>query len=361
MKILLIGENFRGATLELIYNNFIKLGIEAEIINTHDFFKTSFLNRVFNKFLKTPHYFGTEVKKVNEAVLECALNGDFDFILFMKPILIYPKTIVNIKKNIGGHAKIIGLTLDPPDILNYHSDFFYQSMPLFDLYIAGRREDGEIMYKFGAKKVYWFLFGADTSCHYPANISAADKEKFGADIVFLGTYAKGEKRVEYIERLCQEGYDVKIYGNSWGKLSLNSCLRRKNKIIPGGTPCEEMAKIIGASKITLAFMREVMEAKIGMRTFEIPLCNGFMLHRRTEETEKFLIPDKEAVFFGDYIEMKEKIDFYLKRPELRDKIAEAGRKKVLNCGLLCGDTIKKIVSILKNEIGDDDVLVSKLN
>lgn len=359
MRILLVGEIYKGAYSELLYNNFVKLGIETEVINTHNLFKTSLINRVLNKFLKTPHYFGFGVRNINKIVLEKASIGKFDFILFIKPILIYPKTIINIKKNTGGRAKIIGLTLDPPDIFNYNSDFFYESMQFFDLYVVGRREDGEMMYKYGAKKVYWFLFGADASCHYPINISGEDKERLGADIVFLGSYTKGEKRVEYMERLCQEGYDVKIYGNSWNNLSLNSCLRRKNKIIPGGTPCEEMAKIIGASKIILAFMRDVMEAKIGMRTFEIPLCKGFMLHQRTKESEEFLAPDKEAVFFSDYKEMKEKIDFYLSHSELRDKIAEAGYKKVLNCDSLNNNVMKKLVSILKNEISDSDVLAHK--
>lgn len=361
MRFLLVGEYFKGAYGELIYNNLARLGNEAEKINTSDFFKLSFINRVCNKFLKTNHYFGRGVKKLNKVILERATNGSFDFILFIKPTLIYPETIVNIKERAGERTKIIGLTLDPTDLLNYNSDYFYESIPFFDLYLAGRRVDGEAMYKYGAKKVYWFMFGSDTSCHYPIKVPDAEKEKSGADVVFFGTFSKGEKRVEYMERLCREGYDVKIYGNAWDwfRLPWNSCLRRKNKIIPGNTPCEEMSKLIGSSKIVLAFMRDVMEAKIGLRSFEIPLCKGFMLHLRTKEAEEFFIPDKEAVFFSDYDEMKKKIDFYLKHPELREKIAEAGYRKVLNCGLLNSDVVGKLVSILKNEISDEDVLVPK--
>jgi len=299
--------------------------------------------------LKIPHYFGPGVKKLNKMVLKRILTDRFDFIFFIKPILIYPETIVEIKKITDGRTKIIGLTTDAVDILNRsHSDYFYRSMPLFDLYITGRREDGEAIDKFGAKKVCWFLLGADPSCHYPVKVSDDEKVKLGADVIFLGTYARGERRVEYLERLCQEGYDVKIYGNSWEKLPVSSCLRRKKRIVPGGTPCEEMSKIIAASKIILAFMREAMGEKIALRTFEISLCKGFMLHQRTKEAEAFLIPDKEAFFFSDYEEMKEKIDFYLKHPELRSKIAEAGYKKILNCGSLNSDIVKKIISVLKN-------------
>lgn len=359
MKILLVGENFRGMLLESIYRNLLRLGVETETVNTHDLFKTSFANRVLNKFLKTPHYFGLGVKKINQIVLERVLTGRFDFIFFIKPVLIYPETIAEIKKTAGGRTKTIGLTSDAVNIFNYHSDYFYRSMPFFDLYIAGRREDGEAMYKFGAKKVYCFLIGADPSCHYPVKVSADEKEKLGADVVFLGSYVRGEHRIEYMEKLCRDGYNVKIYGNNWEKLPADSCLCRKNRIIPGSTRCEAMSKVIAASKIVLAFMRETMDAKISLRTFEIPLCRGFMLHQRTKEAERLLIPDKEAVFFGDYKEMKEKIDFYLEHPELRNKIAEAGYKKILNCGLLSSDMVKKLVSILKNEISEADVLVAK--
>ena len=357
MRFLVVGENFKGAFGELIYNNLVRLGIETEKINTGDFFKLSFINRVLNKFLKVPHYFGCGVRKLNKIILELASSGNFDFILFLKPTFIYPKTIVEIKK----YSKIIGLTMDHVDIFKTNSDYFYESIPSFDLYLVGRRDIGQSMYKLGAKKVYNFLMQADLICHYPVKASKAEKEKFGVDIVFFGTYAKGEKRVEYLEKLCKEGYDVKIYGNSWDwyRLPWNSCLRKKNKIIRGGTPCEKMSKIISLSKIVLAFMRDAMGEVIALRTSEIPLCEGFMLHQRTKEAEDFLIPDKEAVFFSDYKEMKEKIDFYLKHPELREKIAKAGYNKILNSGLLNYDMVKKLFSILKIKISDKAVLVIK--
>jgi len=349
MKILLVGESFRGAALESIYNNLLRFGVEAEMINTHAFFETSFLNRVLNKFLKTPHYFGREVKEVNKAILQKASSGHFDFVLFFKPILIYPETISKIKK----YSKVIGFYNDHINFLKNGSDYFYASIPLFDLYFMPsltNEEAAEASRKFGCKIIPFPLALADPLCHHPVAITPEEKEKLGADMVFLGTYAP-ENRARYLERLCREGYDVKIYGNGWNKLPWNSCLRRKKRIIPGNTPCEEMAKIIAASKIILAFMRDQNKEVIAWRTYEIPLCGGFMLHQRTKQAEEFLVPDQEAVFFGSYEEMKNKIDFYLKYPELRNKIAQAGYQRVLNCGRLNRDQVKKMIEILKNEFG----------
>lgn len=347
MKILLVGENARGYALGSIYANLIKLGAEAEMLNTHDYFKTSFANRVLNRFLKTPHYFGSGVKKINKLVLERVSGGKFDFVFFVKPLLIYPGTIAEIRK----YSKVIGFTMDHAGILKTNSDYFYESMLLFDLYLTAVPDNVDIMMgKYGFKKALFLRYTADPACHHPVNVSAGDTERLGADVVFLGTYARGEKRVEYMERLCREGYDVKIYGNSWEKLPKNSCLRSKGKIIPGNTPCEEMAKVIGGSKITLAFMREQIKEPTACRTYEIALCGGFMLHERTKEAEELLAPGKGAEFFGSYEEMKSKIDFYLKHPELRLSIAKEGERRVLNCGELIPDMVKKMLEILKKEI-----------
>ena len=347
MKILLVGENFRGAPLESIYNNLVRLGIGTEMINTHDFYKISFINRVLNKFLKTPHFFGFGVRKINKIVLEKASTGQFNFILFMKPTLIYPKTIIEIKR----YSKVVCLSMDHIGYLKVNSDYFYSSLPLFDSCLLNSDTDDikRAIDEFGAKKVFFLPFTADIFCHYPVPVSFADKQRLGANVVFLGTYAN-ERRAEYLEKLCREGYDVKIYGNSWNKLPRNSCLRKKNRIISGNTPCEEMAKIIRASKIIIAFMREEINESIACRTFEIPLCGGFMLHQRTKEVEDFLIPDKEAVLFDSYEEMKEKIDFYLAHPELREKIAKAGRERILNCGQLNSDQVKKMIELLEQKM-----------
>ncbi len=52
MRILLVGGIYGSAYGELIYKNLIKSGVETEIIDTHNLFRTSFINRVLNKFLK---------------------------------------------------------------------------------------------------------------------------------------------------------------------------------------------------------------------------------------------------------------------------------------------------------------------
>ncbi|MGC9603054.1 MAG: glycosyltransferase [Minisyncoccia bacterium] len=345
IKILIVGEVSLCAPTRLVYDDLLKLGNEPELIDTLKFFKVSLLNRVVNKFLKTPHYFGPGVKKLNRFIIERASAGKFEYVLFFKPSLIYPRTILELKKS----AKILGIYMDHVDFLKSGSDHFYKTLPMFDLYMSTIHSNTEAMYKYGAKRSTFFPMTADSTFLHPVEVSPENMKRLGADVIFIGNYAN-EKRADYLERLCKDGYDVRIYGYGWQNLPADSCLRRKKRIFKP-VLCTDMAEAFSAAKIGMAFMRECNDEKIGCRTYEIPLCGTFMLHERNKEVEEFLIPDKEAAFFDSYEEMKSKIDFYLKNPEIRKKVAKAGYERILNCGELIYDQMRKMPAMLKKELG----------
>lgn len=343
MKILLVGEIFPGGAVHLIFQNLQTSGVEVELINISGFFKVSFLNRILNKFQKTPRYFGSGLKKLNRFVLAKAAENNFDFILFFKPIFFSSDTIKKLKEN----SKIISWYPDHVNFPKSGSADFYKSIPLYDLHLSCIRSNAETLLKYGAKKSLYLMITADPSLHHPIPVTDEEKKKLGCDVVFVGTHAP-EKRVEYLEKLAKKNYNLLIYGNSWRNLPIFSPLRRKNIIKPPAYG-DNMSKVMSASKIVLAFMREHNDEKIGCRTYEIPLCGTFMLHERNPEAEALFIAGKEADFFDSYEEMKEKIDFYLARPELRAEIAKAGYEKILRSGELIADQAKKLVEILKQE------------
>lgn len=344
MKILLVGEMGPGSSVGFMYKNLAAQGVETELIDTHRYFAVSSLNKIINKFLPAPYFFGRAVGDLNALVYARARAGGYPCVLFMKPILIFPETVAELKKT----AKVFSWYPDNVDFMKSGSTYFYKSIPLFDCHFSAIRANTEALLRHGAKRAIYLLISADPNCHHPVPVSNEERKKLGADIVFIGTYAK-ERRAEYLERLCRDGYDVKIYGNGWQKLPRNSCLRRKKRIVPGGVYCEDMAKVLGASKIALNFMREHNKETIACRSWEIPLCGGFMLHEATDEAKTFFAPDKETVFFNSYEDMKRKIDFYLRYPKERETIARAGRERVLHSGWLIDGVVKRLLEILRNE------------
>jgi len=340
MRILLVGEFWKGSASFFTERAFLELGIEVKTINTGDFFSITFINRVINKFRRTPVYLGTA--SLNSHILSIAEHFSPDFILFLKPVLIQPRTV----NKLGRIAKVFSWYPDYVLFPKTASSFFYESIPLYDCHFSFNFANVAELTKLGAKKSLFLPCAADPGFHRPVPVSEEEKKSLGADVVFVGTYAN-EDRSEYLEKLCGEGYYIKIFGNGWEKHPRNSCLWRKGAIQSKALYAEEMSKVLGASKITLAFVRKHNNETLACRTYEIPACGGFMLHERTGKTGEVLKEGEEAEFFSGYTEMKKKIDFYLNHDELRKQIALNGRKKILEGGHLMVDRAKEIVAVFK--------------
>jgi spore maturation protein CgeB len=77
-----------------------------------------------------------------------------------------------------------------------------------------------------------------------------------------------------------------------------------------------------------------------MRTFEIPVVGGFMLHEYSEEAIEFFEPGVEADYFKSPEECADKIKFYLKNEALRQIIANAGHEKIFSANHLYTDRVE---------------------
>ena len=81
----------------------------------------------------------------------------------------------------------------------------------------------------------------------------------------------------------------------------------------------ELARVFGASKVSLSFLRRANRDLHTSRTFEIPACGGFQLSERTEEVLNFFEEGKEIECFSSLDELKDKITYYLTRTSRNQK------------------------------------------
>jgi spore maturation protein CgeB len=132
------------------------------------------------------------------------------------------------------------------------------------------------------------------------------------DVSFVGR-AFGS-RSSQVKEIKANGIDIKCFGHGWDS---------------GAISDDEMYKIMRESFISVNFANCRGGNQIKARTFEIPGSGGFLLTEYTPGLEMFYEIGKEIDVFHDTKELVEKINFYLRNPELRDAIAIKGFERTI--------------------------------
>lgn len=194
-------------------------------------------------------------------------------------------------------------------------------------------------------------FEAATGHGYHTIPLAADKTilrdsfnpDFKADISFVGTYLSQKKEFfrDWVFPL-KGRYDLKLYGQDWtlfdrslgwvqrfGQYFNLPVIRtiRKPKL-----KLQDEAGIYSSSVISIN-IHEDYQRKFGgdcnERTFKIPLCGGFEITDDVACIRKYFKAGEEIIVVEDRDDWFRKIEFYLKNPEERLPIIEAGRERVM--------------------------------
>jgi spore maturation protein CgeB len=194
--------------------------------------------------------------------------------------------------------------------------------------------------RIGARPIYCQeAANPDTYHPYPESVRY--------DACFVGQ-AYGE-RPGLIKWLVDSRIDVSVWGAGWeyyrkrrpslnpmrwgGRNNSPSILGRR---IGGIISDEEVVRTFSRTRINLGFAscwNDQASAKrvtqIRLRDFEIPMSGGFYLTEYQEELGEFFDLESEIVCYRDKEELLQKVRFYLGKPDLREKIREAGRNRCL--------------------------------
>ena len=202
--------------------------------------------------------------------------------------------------------------------------------PYYDYFFTIQRgEFFEKLAKAGANNVTYLPQAASPDTHRPIEITKDEQGKYGSDISFMGAGYKN--RQEFFKGLMD--YDFKIWGTEWNLGdSIGSLVQNRNQRMKP----EEYVKIFNASKINLNLHSSSLLSGIDQvgdfvnpRVFEIAACKAFQLVDARAELPPLMEAGKEIETYNSLSELREKIDFYLTHDAEREKIAEAGYKRVL--------------------------------
>ncbi len=178
---------------------------------------------------------------------------------------------------------------------------------------------------------------ADKTIYYPKY-----NKKFECDISYVGSFLPA-KRAFFKKNLLplKNKYDVKIYGSDWTFVNKMLGYAQKagqyfninplKKVRKFSLSFQDEKKVYSSAKICL----NVHEAQVqkcncefNERTYKILACGGFELVDNVPLIRKYF-SEKELVIAKNEKDWHDKIDYYLRHPVERKKIAKAGMERVL--------------------------------
>lgn len=155
----------------------------------------------------------------------------------------------------------------------------------------------------------------------PKNIDGFERAEWVYAHYFMARHITSLERLEIIVLLGNK-YDVDLYTyEATPKLS---------KVNNRGTAevFEEAAVIYKCCKINLNISLKSIISGIPLRAFDIMGCGGFLLSNYQEDFLDYFLPGEDFVYYENYIDLMNKVEYYLTHEKEREEIARNGYEKV---------------------------------
>jgi len=320
MKILIIGENRYEIYEQAFCKAFIELGHECKIFGWNTYTsKGSLFNKIENKFL-----LGPSIQKINSDLISYVKNFEPDLIFMYRPVMIFPKTIEQIKELV--EVKIFTYHNDDPfnkNIPRYMNRYFLKSLLYCDWIFSYRAKNINDYHRLGYKNVSLLR------SYYlkEKNFYIPDIKKI-YDVLFVGHF-ENDGRDEYIVHLLKNNIDVKIFGTNWEKSKYHDEIVEKAGEIQT-VYGSEYNIVINQAKIALVFLSKLNNDTYTRRCFEIPATKTAMFSVYSEDMVNNLYEERQEVeYFKDKNELLIKIKEYLEAEDKYIDLGEAAYRRLM--------------------------------
>lgn len=310
-----------------------------------------FFNGTMGRIQKVIPLPGVALLRINRAVIDAVSEKRPDLVLFWRPTHIFPKTVQKINK-LG--VCTVSYNNDDPFGPRTHGKvpwhhhllwFWYlRCLRFFNKNFLYRRINCLEALDYGAKHAEvlmpYFMPWKDR----PVELTMSERERFATDIVFVGHY-EPDGRVKRLRALANAGMKIKLWGGGyWTRDVLGDLYDDLAPI--GPAEGDNYAKALCGAKVCLAFLSKLNRDTYTRRCFEIPACGAVMLAERTPDLLRMFKEDEEACFFSSVDEMIEKARWLVDNDAIRNKIAEAGLRRVWSEGHDVGSRARQFLGLL---------------
>ena len=266
---------------------------------------------------------GQYVELVSQVLLESLSEKPIDILICMAQAPISAKALTELR-----NRGVITVLWFVEDYLRF--TYWREMAKYYDFVFTIQK--GECIEKIkaaGAGEVHYLPTACDPYFHIPLELSKEDKERWGSPISFVG--AGYHNRVQTFASMAN--YPFKIWGSEWpnGKPFDRLVQEESRRIKP-----EEYIKIFNATDVNLnlhsSSERDGVDPSgdfVNPRTFELAACGAFQLCDDRQLLPELFEVGKEIITFSSREDMREKIAYYLARPEERKAVCDRARARIL--------------------------------
>jgi hypothetical protein len=173
------------------------------------------------------------------------------------------------------------------------------------------------------KKVIW------TPMFYDIYFDGKPRENSNKvyNLIFTGNphVTQSTSRQQYLKQLSEDNLPVIVVGHYWKGYEIG------NHLYPGGALGTDLITLIAQSRIGLNFQNDLManiELGFSDRVIKTMGAGTFCLTHEIKGIEQLFIPGIHLQTYKNYVDLKEKILYYITHEDEREKIAKAGHDLV---------------------------------
>ncbi len=198
--------------------------------------------------------------------------------------------------------------------------FFNNELPIYDHIFSFSKTTTQFINKLNQLDASHLPFGAKSiPLHTPDKVN---------DILFVGS--ADMRRVYLLEQLTQ--FKLKVYGSKWQRNHSVISPELNTAISPESIWGEPLHQQLFKSKIILNITRSTffgVETGINLRIFETLAAQSFLLTDHTPELADLFKIGEEIESYSSSEELVDKVSYYLKNEDKRNKIAIKGYESFL--------------------------------
>jgi len=210
---------------------------------------------------------------------------------------------------------------------------FLEAFEIVDLFITTMKGHVEISLPYTDKVVWCPQFFDYT--YYKSD----KKLSKDFDVIFIGNkHPISPQREEYLESIFKSGYSLNVIGWGWNKFK--GAPKYSGLFVADHYRCSKIGlNIISGGKYNY-------KLQFSVRVYQIMGSGCFLLTEYIPGIEELFVPGKHLDVFHTKEEMIEKIDYYLKHEEERERIALEGQKEVFDKYTI-DKSVKRYLSVIQ--------------